>query len=224
MLSIDRQIIEENNNLVRCSLNYPVIKEQECEGNIIQIINQLIYEDIISFKDVSNDECNNSICSVSSYILNAISEYRITFNKNQIISIPIEFSQLRGLYDITYINSYNYDIALGKCITLNDIFDNDTSYIELINKKILNEINNALNEYRYDYYDGEVEEVEEVEEIKFIYDTEDFYIEDNGIVICFSSYEASKDIPHCIELKLLFADYKEYLSRYTIDNICNYKD
>ena len=220
MLSIDRQIIEENNNLVRCSLNYPVIKEQECEGNIIQIINQLIYEDIISFKDVSNDECNNSICSVSSYILNAISEYRITFNKNQIISIPIEFSQLRGLYDITYINSYNYDIALGKCITLNDIFDNDTSYIELINKKILNEINNALNEYRYDYYDGN----REVEEIKFIYDTEDFYIEDNGIVICFSSYEASKDIPHCIELKLLFADYKEYLSRYTIDNICNYKD
>ena len=192
MLSIDRQIIEESNNLVRCSLNYPVIKEQECEGNIIQIINQLIYEDIISFKEVSNDECNNSICSVSNYILNAISEYRITFNKNQIISIPIEFSQLRGLYDITYINSYNYDIALGKCITLNDIFDNDTSYIELINKKLLNEINNILNDYRYDYDD---DEVEEVDEIKFIYDTEDFYIEDNGIVICFSSYEASKDIP-----------------------------
>lgn len=218
MLSIDRQIIEENNNLVRCSLNYPVIKEQECEGNIIQIINQLIYEDIISFKDASNDECNNSICSVSSYILNAISEYRITFNKNHIISIPIEFSQLRGLYDITYINSYNYDIALGKRITLSDIFDNETSYIELINKKLLNEINNALNDYRYDYYDGEVDE------IKFIYDTEAFYIEGNGIVICFSSYEVSKDISYFIEIKLLFSDYKDYLSRYTIDNIYNYKN
>jgi len=218
MLSIDRQVIEENNNLVRCNLNYPAIKEQECEGNIIQIINQLIYEDIISFKDVSNDECNNSICSANNYILNAISEYRITFNKNHIISIPIEFSQLRGLYDITYINSYNYDIALGKCIMLSDIFDNETSYIELINKKLLNEINNDLNDYRYDYYD------DEVDEIKFIYDCEAFYIEDNGVVICFSSYEVSKDISYFIEIKLLFSDYKNYLSRYTIDNICNYKN
>lgn len=218
MLSIDRKIIAENNNLVRCSLNYPVIKEQECEGDIIKIINKLIYEDIISFKDVSNDECNNSICSISNYMLNAISEYRITFNKNHIISIPIEFSQLRGLYNITYINSYNYDIALGKCITLSDIFDKDTSYIELINKKLLNEINDALNEYRYKYHDDEVEKT------KFIYDDQAFYIEDDGIVICFSSYEANKYISYLIELKLLFYDYKEYLSRYTIDNILNYNN
>lgn len=218
MLSIDRHIIEDSNNLLRCSLNYPVIKQQKCEGNIIQIINKLIYEDIISFKDVSNYECKNSKYSMSDYTLNAISEYRVTFNKNYIISIPIEFSQLIGLYDITYINSYNYDIALGRCINLNDIFDNESNYIELINKKLLSEINNDLNEYRDD------NEVYKADEIRFLYNAEAFYIEDNGIVICFSSYEVSQDISCFIELKLLFSNYKAYLSRYTIDNICNYND
>ncbi|HSQ87291.1 RsiV family protein [Romboutsia sp.] len=220
MLSIYKKIMEENDSLVRCSLNYPVIKEQECEGNIIQIINQLIYEDIISFKDVVKHELGNKIFRLIDYVYHAITEYRITFNKNDIVSIPIEFSQLIGLYDITYVNSYNFDISLGKYINLSDIFDTSINYIDIINEKLSNKVSYMLNKYKHDC----CEKVYEQEKFEGIYDNQTFYIEEDGIVICFSSYEMSKNISHLIEFKLLFSDYIDYLSKYTINNIWRYND
>lgn len=220
MLSVDRKVIEENNNLVRCSLNYPVIKEQESEGNIIQIINRLIYEDIISFKDVVKHDLGNKIFRLIDYVYHAITEYKITFNKNDIISIPIEFSQLIGLYDITYVNSYNFDISLGKNITLSDIFDSSMNYIDIINEKLSNKINYMLNKYKDDC----CEKVDEQERFEGIYDNQTFYIEEDGIVICFSSYEMSKNISHFIEFKILFSECIDYLSKYTINNIWRHKD
>ncbi|MGL4914033.1 MAG: DUF3298 domain-containing protein [Romboutsia sp.] len=213
MLSIDRNIIEENTKLVRCSLIYPVIKEQDSLDNLIPLINKIIHEDIIAFKDVIIQELDNSQLKLNDYVLHAITEYRVSFNKNDIISIPIEFSQLIGLYDITYVNSYNFDLNLSKRLTLDDIFDENTDYVNYINKKLEVKFDYIMSKYLDDY------EQLPKEKFKGINHDQNFYIEDDGIVICFSSYEMNKNISYLTEFKLLFSEFKGYLSKYTINNI-----
>ena len=107
MVSIQTSSIEKKDKLSVYNLNYPIIKSDN-KKNIINNINHRIYEDIIAFKSAIEDigySKNNCLSCIST-------DYYITYNNNGIISIPIEFSQLDGLYNISYINSYNYDINL----------------------------------------------------------------------------------------------------------------
>lgn len=207
MLSIDKNVIDESTSLVKCNLSYPIINEESGYSNII---NNVVYEDIISFKDVVSDELNINIFTLTQNILHVITEYRVTLNKNNIISIPIEFSQLLGLYDITYINCYNYDLNKSKSIKLADLFNVDKDYIKIINDKLYQKFQYIIKMYS-----------DENTEQKFqgICNEQNFYIEKDGIVLCFSSYEISKNISHIVEFKLLFSEYEEILSEYTINNI-----
>ena len=114
MLSIQTLNIDKKDNLAVYNLNYPIITLNK-EKTIINDINQKIYEDIIAFKTSTEDilelmpRCNKQISHINT-------EYYISYNDNGIISIPIEFSQLDGLYSASYINSYNYDDG-------NDVFN-----------------------------------------------------------------------------------------------------
>ena len=118
MVSIQTSSIEKKDNLSVYNLNYPIIKSDN-EKNIINHINQRIYEDIIAFKSAIEDIAyskNNSLSCIST-------DYYITYNNNGIISLHIEFSHLDGLYNIIYINSYNYDINLEKEIYIKYVFN-----------------------------------------------------------------------------------------------------
>ena len=42
--------------------------------------------------------------------------------------MPMEFTQIIGLTDISHIYSYNYDFNLMKKITLNDLFKQDIDF------------------------------------------------------------------------------------------------
>lgn len=225
MLSISKYVIEDEGKLVRYNINYPVIKYEE-KNNIIKNINQRIYEDIKSFKDVMHYEIDNSIFRISDYIFHAMTEYRITFNKDNIISIPMEFSQLIGLYDITYVNSYNYDISLEKEIKLRDIFKVDVNYIDLINNKILEIIENKeeacenIHESEIVYsYEIDDESIYSYDDFLGIDSNQVFYIEEDGITVSFSSYEMNERCSYFTEFKILFDEYKDCLSEYTINNI-----
>lgn len=212
MLSIDKNVIDESTSLVKCNLSYPIINEESLYSNIINLINNVIYEDIITFKDVVSDDLNINIFTLTENILHVITEYRVTLNKNNIISIPIEFSQLLGLYDITYINCYNYDLEKFKRIKLSDLFNIDKDYIKIINDNLYRKFQYIIKRYS-------PEDIEK--NFQGICNEPNFYIEKDGIVLCFSSYEISKSISHVVEFKLLFSEYEEILSEYTINNIWN---
>lgn len=225
MLSINKYVIEDEGRLVRYNINYPVIKYEE-KNNIVKYINKKIHEDVKAFKDVMSYEIDNSIFRISDFIFHAMTEYRVTFNKDNIISIPIEFSQLIGLYDITYVNSYNYDISLEKEIKLKDIFKVDVDYIDLINNKILDIIENVEEGYE-NIDDNEIVHGSEIdddsiynyEEFLGIDNNQVFYIEEDGITVSFSSYEMNERCSYFTEFKILFDEYKDYLSEYTMNNI-----
>lgn len=199
MLFIEDKKIKSENKLVGFYLSYPVI---EIKSSFISKINDIIYKDIENFKELVTDTLNKPIIKNFDYKINALSEYKVNLNKNQIISISIDFSQLIGLYDITYVNSYNYDIDLNREIKLKDLFKKDEDYIDIINYFILKEI----DEYLYDKFKG-------------ISDNNTFYITKEYLVICFSSYELDKNYSVALEFKIPIDEIKNYLSDYMINNI-----
>ena len=210
MVSIQTSSIEKKDNLSVYNLNYPIIKSDNGK-NIINHINHRIYEDIIAFKssiEGIESSKNNNLSCINTY-------YYITYNNNGIISIPIEFSQLDGLYNISYINSYNYDINLEKEIDIKDVFNSEIDYMEIIAKKIDNKIKELSRELSIDKY---IMVLDYLKDIIFS-DNPTFYISKDGIVICFSSYELDPSISDLSTFKISFKEDRNYLSNYIIEKI-----
>ena len=212
MLIIDNRIIEKEEKCIRYSLNYPVIKLLNKENNFMNFINKKIYEDILCFNDVSKQILSSD---KSNILINLLTEYTVKFNKNNIISIPIEFNQLIGLNNISYINSYNYDFNLEKEIKLKDIFEKEIDYKKILIDKIKSQIVNILECCEKEIENDLVNFINSIE----IYDNQPFYIESDGLVICFSSYEMGNSITNILEFKLMYDDIIDCFSDYFISEI-----
>lgn len=188
MLTIQNKKIDIENKHLICNIEYPVIQNNSC-NILVQNINQKIYEDIIVFKDIN---INQQI--EQKYNLLMFINYEVTLNKNNLVSIPIVFSESTKYNRIiSYINTYNYDINNNTKINLKDIFKNEFDFKSYINQSIENKTQ---------------------ERFKGITDNQDFYITPNSIVICFSSYELYSDYPGIEELEIDFKKIKDNLSEY----------
>ena len=163
MLTIkNNQIDIENKNLI-CNIEYPTI-QNPLNNNLITYINKTMREDILAFKQVNIDNYLEN-----KYNLLILNNYEITLNKNNLISIPIVFSESEKYSRlINYINTYNYDINKNKKIELSDIFKNKFNYTSYINNLIEKQTDTPF---------------------RGILPDQTFYITPNSIVICFSSYE-----------------------------------
>ena len=212
MLIIENRIIEKEEKSVRYILNYPIIKLLNKENNFINFINKKIYEDVLCFKEVvqqilSEDESN--------ILINLLTEYTVTFNENNIISIPIEFNQFIGLYNISYINSYNYDFNLEKEIKLKDIFDKGIDYKKFLTDTIKLQLSRKLECCEKEIEDELINLIYSIE----IYEDQPFYLDSDGLVICFSSYEMGNSITNILEFKVMYEDAIDYFSDYFISEV-----
>lgn len=212
MLIIENRLIEKEEKGVRYILNYPIIKLLNRENNFINFINKKIYEDVLCFKEVvqqilSEDESN--------ILINLLTEYTVTFNENNIISIPIEFNQFIGLYNISYINSYNYDFNLEKEIKLKDIFDDAIDYKKFLTDTIKLQLSRKLECCEKEIEDELINFIYSIE----IYEDQPFYLESDGLVICFSSYEMGNSITNILEFKVMYEDAIDYFSDYFISEV-----
>ena len=213
MLSIQTLNIDKKDNLAMYNLNYPIITLNK-EKTIINDINQKIYEDIIAFKTFIEDilelmpRGNKQISYINT-------EYYVSYNDNGIISIPIEFSQLDGLYNVSYINSYNYDINLEKEINLEDVFNSNIDYIKLITNKIESRINELEKELSIEQYIMVLDYLKDI----ILCDNPNFCICNDGIIICFSSYELDTSIPDITTFKITFEEDRSYFSNYIIERV-----
>ena len=213
MLSIQTLNIDKKDNLAVYNLNYPIITLNK-EKTIINDINQKIYKDIIAFK-TSTEDILELMPRGNKQISYINTEYYISYNDNGIISIPIEFSQLDGLYSTSYINSYNYDINLEKEINLEDIFNSDIDYIKLITNKIESRISELEKELSIEKYIMVLDYLKDI----ILCDNPDFCICKDGIIICFSSYELDTSIPDISTFKITFKEDRSYFSNYIIERV-----
>lgn len=193
MLTIkNHQIDIENKNLI-CSIEYPEIQSNQ-NNKLIPHINQKIYEDIITFK-----ETNIAQYLENNYNLLIFINYETTLNKNNLISIPIVFSEsIKYNRLINYINTYNYDINNNKTIELKELFKNNFDYEA--------HINNIIEKQTETPFKG-------------ITPDQTFYITPKSLIICFSSYELDPQYSGIEEFEINFNQIENHISQFVKDHI-----
>ena len=216
MVNITNKLIDKKMNNIRFFLNYHEIElqnESEEVGRFASFVNEFIKNDVSIFEEVVISTLKEEFIIGN---INVISEFQRAFNKNNIISIPVEFSQIIGLTDISHISSYNYDFNLMEKITLDTLFKEEVDFERVIQNYIMEEIYDILDKYKgyigYDIYDLMSESI-------YICEDPVFYFNDRNLVICISSFELTSRVCNLIEFSICFKKIKNILSDYAIQNI-----
>ena len=219
MINIAGKLISNKVNNIRFFLNYPKIDIEEEKDHVqkfVEVVNKSIKNEVDIFEEiVINTYFEENIIGN----VNAISEFQIAFNRGNIISMPMEFTQIIGLTDISHIYSYNYDFNLMKKITLNDIFKQDIDFEKIIESYVMEEIYEILDNYKsnmtYGVYELMMEAI-------YICDDPVFYFNGRELVICISSFELTSQVVNLIEFPISFKKIKNILSDYALRNIYLY--
>lgn len=195
IFEIEQKIDDENNEFFKSNIKYPYlkikdnyIKKDDATNKNIEKINNEILNTVTKFKDeikiASNNykesyEKNSDKNQYIKYQYESVSDYKITYNKKNILSIPLTMYEFTGgAHGLTNIKHFNYNLITGQEIKLKDLFKVNSNYKEIINKYISDDISKNPNVY----FLGE-------DGFKGIKDDQNFYITEEGIVIYFSLYD-----------------------------------
>lgn len=220
MVVIAKELLQYEKDYIKYYINFPKIYYKQendkdyIKNEMIESINQLIFEDIMTFMDVVEDTYN---VNSEEYIhINSITEFQVGYVSKDIISLAIEFSQLAGFYDISYLKGYNYDFKLKKDIVLKDLFKKNVDYIKILKKYILIKAKMLISELQK-YEDDNLYKI--VEENIYLDEENTFYFTHEYLILPFSSCEIDKEILNLIEFKIPFNKIYHYLSEYAVKNI-----
>ncbi|MBP3930956.1 MAG: DUF3298 and DUF4163 domain-containing protein [Peptostreptococcaceae bacterium] len=195
IFTIEEKTDNENTELFKADIKYPYLKiknnynkKDDTQSKIIENINSVIIDTVTTAKDkIKKDseeykksyEADSNKNNTIKYQYEAVYNYKTTYNKNNILSIPLTMYEFTGgAHGLTNIKSFNYDLVTGKELKLEDLFKANSNYKEFINKHIEEEIVKQPEIY-FQGQDG----------FSSIKDNQDFYISDEGIVIYFSLYD-----------------------------------
>lgn len=195
IFTIEEKTDNENNKFFKADIKYPYLKiksnynnKDDTQTKIIQNINSTISNTVTTAKDkIEKDseeykksyEADSNKDNTIKYQYEAIYNYKIAYNKNNILSIPLTMYEFTGgAHGLTNIKSFNYDLVKEKELKLEDLFKANSNYKEVINNHIKEEISKQPEIY-FQGQDG----------FSSIKDNQDFYISDEGIVIYFSLYD-----------------------------------
>ena len=222
MIAIAKELLQYEKDYIKYYINIPKIyyKEKNDEyylkNEMIESINQVIFEDIMNFMDVVGDSYN--ISNKEYTYISTITEFQVGYLTKDIMSLAIEFSQLSGFYDISYLKGYNYDFILKKEISLKDIFKKNVDYIEILKKYIISQVKAWFMEFEV-YTENYLNCISE--DTIFLDEENMFYFTHEYLILPFSSCEIHKDILNLLEFKIPFSKIYHYLSEYSIKNIVN---
>lgn len=219
MFTIEIKNISEEDEFFKANIKYPVLKIKENyngknANKVINEINKDIEKYVLSFKeDIKRqskkyeDEYKKEFSKDKNqqyvkYQYEAYSEYDITYNKNNIISIPLTtYNFTGGAHGITYLKSFNYNLLTGDKILLSDMFKKDVDYKKVVNGYI----NSEIDKNKELYFTGK-------EGFNGISDNQDFYIEDDGVVVYFQVYDIAPYYVGIPKFKIDNDQFKTYLN------------
>ena len=216
--NVQMKKIVENSEFFKTDMSYPLLKIEDKYINkkgykckVIENINKQICNYVVDFSEKVKQESEEykkqyeDIFSKSGqdyvkYKYEAYSDYQVTYNKDNLISIPIKtYKFTGGAHGITYLKSYNYDLLSGKEIKLKDVFKKDVDYKEIVNSFIKDEI-----EKNKDIY------FSNSEGFKGISDNQDFYIDNDGIVVYFQVYDIAPYYVGIPRFKMTCEEFGKY--------------
>ena len=207
----------EENEFFKSEINYPYFQIKEKYENrekenikTISKINDEMYDYIVNFKNnIENQsleykkeyESNNKSPYLPKFVYEAYSEYNVTYNKNNLISIPIlTYEFTGGAHGMSVLKSFNYNLKSGEKLKLSSIFKDNIDYKNIINSYIKQEIENNKNLY----FTGE-------QGFKGIDDNQEFYLEDDKLVIYFQLYEIAPYYVGIPKFEIPFKEIKDVI-------------
>ena len=216
-LYILKQEFQRETEFFKYDIKYPIllpILNYYCNSyynlDVINNINNTIYLDIKNLKDKVKSESKEYkkeyyqiVLSESNkdyvkYQYELYIDYKLTYNKNNIISIPMNIYEFTGgAHGMTYLNSYNYNLINGKKLKLSDIFKENIDYKKIID----NYIKYVIKKNPDIYFQGN-------DGFKGIKEEQSFYIENDGIVIYFDLYEIA---PYYVGIPKFKIKYDEFI-------------
>ncbi len=216
MIVIGREFLSYDKDNIKYYINFPKLYNDKdfIKDEMSELINKIIFEDIAIFLEIVEDSYSN--IGENNMLINTLTEFDIGFQSKDIISIAIEYTQLSGILDISYLKGYNYDFNLKKEIKLKDLFKDEVNFEEILKEyiseqiiKIIGEINSP-EEYGLD---------ESIVNNIYIDENSIFYFNCEYLILSFSSCELSQNIMNLVEFKIPFNRIDSYLNEYAIKNI-----
>ncbi|WP_296644353.1 DUF3298 and DUF4163 domain-containing protein [Romboutsia sp. 13368] len=208
----------KNIDFFKYNITYPVLKlydesvyDDIYDKQIIININNEICEDIMMFKNnvkkqamlykkLYTEKLSKSSYDYVKYRYEVYINNDVTYDRNNIISIVMtKYEFTGGAHGMTYLDTYNYNLLTGDRLTLGDMFKPEVDYKEVVNKFIIEEINNNPEIY----FKGD-------EGFKGIRENQDFYIDEDGVVIYFGLYEITPYYVGIPKFKLKFDEFNKY--------------
>ena len=212
----------KSNDFFKYNITYPVLKLYDksvyndiYDKHIIININNEIYEDVMEFKNsvkkqaiaykklykLYTEKLSKSEEDYVKYQYEVYINNEVTYDKNNIISIVMtKYEFTGGAHGMTYLDAYNYNLLTGDRLILKDMFKQGVNYEEIVNNFIMEEINNNPEIY-----------LKGDDAFKGISENQDFYIDEDGIVIYFGLYEIAPYYVGIPKFKLKFDEFNKYL-------------
>lgn len=216
MIVIGREFLSYDKDNIKYHINFPKLYNDKdfIKDEMSELINKIIFEDIAIFLEIVEDSYSNIV--ENNMLINTLTEFDIGFQFKDIISIAIEYTQLSGILDISYLKGYNYDFNLKKEIKLKDLFKEEVSFEEILKEYISEQIIKIIGEINSP---GEYGLDESIVNNIYIDENSIFYFNSEYLILSFSSCELSQNIMNLVEFKIPFNRIYSYLNEYAIKNI-----
>jgi hypothetical protein len=190
--------INENKSYGTIDIKIPIIVGSN--NSNVKEFNGIVEGDIADWqKDLielaKQDEAESKSKGIDFRPYSLDSVYKIPYNTKNFVSLVVDYYQYTGgAHGLTTRNTYNYDFNQGKRLRLFELFKEGYDYQTKINDVIKQQIAKNPSEYFQDE-NG----------FKGIKNKQDFYIDNDGIVIVFQLYDIAPYVSGIKEFHIPFS-------------------
>ena len=203
-VTITEKNTKRTNEAIDVNLKTPVLKNVNNIG-IKKKINTLFQADSDNFlKPLEQDAIKyladtqkNPVLHFNKY--SAYSTYKVGYNKNNILSIPVRYYQYTGgANGLEVQEGYNFNLKTGKRLQLSDLFEKGFDY-----KKVLSsEVQKQMNAHKEIYFE------EAFKNFKQIDGKHPYYLANGNLVIFYGPYDIAPHAAGIPEFKIPFSKLK----------------
>ncbi|OPJ62264.1 DUF4163 domain-containing protein [Clostridium oryzae] len=182
-VTADSRDMNFSNDEIKGNLRIPVLKGST-NPRVLSYINSNLENDILEFKRQMENAASENAATKKTQNKPVIpfqisNTYSISYNKNNLISLSLIYTEIIDGISYYIRASYNYGLDSGRSLQLQDLFKPGTDYKKAINTEILNSLDKNTS-------------------FKGISDNQSFYLDGNNLVIFLGFNEigfSPSDIP-----------------------------
>ncbi len=199
-VTVTTKKVQQDTEAIQVDLSIPVLDGLQ-DSKLQQQLNSRFEQDALKFENDLEAQAGEDIkeaVKTGNYFwqYDATTAYKVAYNQNGLLSITVDYYRFTdGAHGTTERIPYNYDLATGQELSLQDLFQAGVNYKEIINQEITAQIKTSpIREYL----------TVPGMEFKTIDDSQPFYLTDGGLVVYFGQYEIAPYVAGMPEFKIPF--------------------